>query len=383
MKFLPLLLSAFGRHKLRTSLTILSIVVSFVLFGYLSAIRRGFEFGAEIAGADRLIIRHKTSLTRLLPRTHQDAIRKIEGVAATMHSTFLVGIYREPANIFPQFAVDPAELFEIRRDYRFQPAEREAWLRTRTGAVVGRSTAERYGFKVGDRIPIQSAVWQPKYGGAWLFDLVGIYDGAHKETDTSHLYFRYDYFDETRTRDAGTVSLFVARLRKPDDAARAAKKIDTLFENSRYPTKTESEAALLRGLAGQIGDIGSIVMAILAVVFFTLLLIVGNTVAEGVRERLREFGILKAIGFTNGQVLSLVFAESGLIAFTGGAAGLLLGWLAVSAQNPLRGILPAFVFHPQAIAAGALIVLLLGLAAGALPAIQVMRLNTAEALRTD
>ncbi|HUP47914.1 MAG TPA: FtsX-like permease family protein, partial [Thermoanaerobaculia bacterium] len=174
-----------------------------------------------------------------------------------------------------------------------------------------------------------------------------------------------------------------ARLARPDDAPRVAKKIDVLFENSSYPTKTESEAALLRGLAGQIGDIGSIVMAILAVVFFTLLLIVGNTVAEGVRERLREFGILKAIGFTNGLVLSLVFAESCLIAFTGGAAGLVLGWLAVSAQNPLRGILPAFVFHPQAIAAGAAIVLLLGLIAGVLPAIQVMRLNTAEALRTD
>ena len=384
MKYLFLILPNFSRHKLRTALSLLSIVVAFVLFGYLAAIRRGFEFGAQLAGADRIIVRHSASLTRVLPRVYQERILEVGGVSAVTHSTFFVGVYKSPLHVFPQFAVDPAGFLDLRRDFILPPEQKSAWLRTRTGAVVGRATAERFGLEIGDRIPIRSRVWLPKSGGElWIFDVVGIYDGAHRETDVSHFLFRYDYFDAMRRHGTGMVSAFLVRVANPEDAPTVATAIDRLFENSPHPTRSESEAALLRGMASQVGDVGFIVIAILAVVFFTMLLIVGNTVAESVRERWREFGVLKAIGFTNEQVLSLVLTESCLIAVTGGTAGLFLGWLAVSAHNPLRGVLPAFVLSAEALATGAGFVLLLGIISGLIPAVQAMRLNAVDALKVE
>ncbi|HVS32359.1 MAG TPA: FtsX-like permease family protein [Thermoanaerobaculia bacterium] len=384
MKFLPLLLSSFTRHKVRTVLTVLSIVVAFLLFGYLSAIRLAFAFGAEIPGADRLIVRHHVTLMRIIPLAYERSIEQIEGVAAATHSSFFVGVYKEPRNLFPQFAVDPAEFLDMNPDFILPEDQKQAWMATRTGAIVGRGTAERFGFRIGDKIQLFTPVWEGRSGGNnWEFDLVGIYDGANKETDVSNFFFRYDYFDENRLSGKGRVSVFMVRVDRPENAAAVASRIDRMFENSPEPTKTESEAALLRGIAAQLGNIGAIVTAILTVVFFTMLLITANTMAESVRERLRELGVMKAIGFSDRLVLSLVLAESCLIAAVGGAIGIALAWIAVSAHHLLRGFLPSFILPAQAIATGAALIVALGIASGALPAIQAMRLDIAETLRTD
>ena len=384
MKFLGLLLSNFRRHKLRTALTILSIAVAFILFSYLAAIRKAFEMGVSVAGADRLVVRHKVSIIQPLPISYEAQIEQIPGVADAAHATWFGGIYKDPKNFFAQIPVVPEEYLRMFPEFILKPEERKAFLTTRTGAVAGRATADRFGWKVGDRIPIQATIWRPKTGGTlWTFDLVGIYDGKEKETDTSQFLFRYDYFDENRTFGQGLVGWYHIRVKDPKQSEAVAKAIDERFANSPYETKTETEGAFVKAFAEQMGNIGAIVTAILTAVFFTILLVAGNTMAQAVRERVSELGVMKAIGFTEAQLLGLVLAESCLIAIAGGVIGLGLGWLAVSAGDPTKGALPVFFFPTRSLVMGCLFVILLGLATGLLPAIQAMRLNTVDALRRE
>ncbi len=384
MKFLVLLLSNFRRHKLRTTLTILSIVVAFILFSYLAAIRKAFQAGVDVAGADRLLVRHKVSIIQPLPVSYEQQIEQIPGVVDAAHATWFGGIYKDPKNFFAQLPVVPEEYLRMFPEFILKPAEREAFIRTRTGAVAGRSIADRFGWKVGDRIPIQGTIWRSKVSSAlWTFDLVGIYDGAQKETDTTQFLFRYDYFDENRAFGQGLVGWYHIRVKDPKNSAAVAKAIDDHFANSPYETKTETEGAFLKAFAEQTGNIGAIITAILSAVFFTILLVAGNTMAQSVRERVGELGVMKAIGFTDAQLLVLVLAESCFIAIAGGAIGLIIGWLAISAGNPTKGALPVFFFPPRDMVLGCVFVVLLGLASGLLPAIQAMRLNTVEALRRE
>ncbi|MGK2860047.1 MAG: ABC transporter permease, partial [Thermoanaerobaculia bacterium] len=218
MKYLALLFANFRRHRLRTTLTILSIAVAFLLFGYLGAIRQAFSMGIEFAGADRLVVRHKVSIIQLLPMSYESDIEAIPGVAEAMHQTWFGGIYQEPKNFFAQIPVKPEELFTIYPEFVVSPEQKEAWARTRTGAIVGRKTAEKYGFAVGDKIPIHSPIWPSKGGGTWEFDVVGIYDGAEKGTDTTQMFFRHDYFDENREYGEGQVGWYVIKVADPDRA---------------------------------------------------------------------------------------------------------------------------------------------------------------------
>ncbi len=384
MKLAGLVLSNFKRHRLRTTLTVLSILVAFVLFGYLAAIRKAFEMGVDVAGKDRLVVRHKVSIIQMLPQSYEADIERIEGVKDATHATWFGGIYQDPKNFFAQMPVKPVEFMAMYPEFVLPPAQMEAWLKTRTGAVVGRKIADRFGWKVGDKIPIQATIWRPKTGGnTWTFDLVGIYDGAQKETDTTMFLFRHDYFDENRAFGEGLVGWYYIRIANSERAAEIVKKIDDTFANSPYETKTETEGAFVKGFAEQAGNIGKIITAILTAVFFTILLVAGNTMAQVVRERTQELGVLKAVGFTDAQVLGLVLFESCLISAVGGTIGLALAWKLVAAGDPTGGALPVFFFPPGDLITGALFVLLLGLAAGAIPAIQAMRLNAVEALRRE
>jgi putative ABC transport system permease protein len=379
-----LVVSNFKRHRLRTTLTVLSILVAFILFGYLAAIRKAFEMGVDVAGRDRLVVRHKVSLIQSLPQSYETDIEKIDGVKDATHATWFGGIYQDPKNFFGQFPVKPDEFMAMYPEFVLPGAQMKAWKETRTGAVAGRKIAERFGWKVGDRIPIQATIWRPKTGGnSWTFDLVGIYDGAQKETDTTLFLFRHDYFDENRVFGQGSVGWYYIRIADPERAAQIVQKVDDTFANSPYETKTETEGAFVKGFAEQAGNIGKIITAILTAVFFTILLVTGNTMAQAVRERTQEFGVLKAVGFTDGQVLGLVLVESCLIASVGGAIGLAIAWRLVAIGDPTGGALPVFFFPPEDLVTGAFFVLLLGLAAGAIPAIQAMRLNPVDALRRE
>ncbi|MGA7617587.1 MAG: FtsX-like permease family protein [Thermoanaerobaculia bacterium] len=384
MKFLPLVFSAFRRHRLRLTLTILSIVVAFLLFGYLAAIRKAFTMGVDVAGADRLVVRHKVSIIQMLPQSYEAQIEQIPGVVDATHATWFGGIYKDPKNFFPQFPVKPDEYLAMYPEFLLPAKEKEAWLRTRTGAVVGRKLAQRFGWKIGDKVPIQATIWKPKDGGnTWTFDIVGIYDGKEKETDTTQFLFRHDYFDENRSFGKGSVGWYYIRVKDPSMATEVAKKIDQHFANSPYETKTETEGAFVKGFADQVGDIGTIITAILTAVFFTILLVAGNTMGQSVRERIRELGVLKAVGFTNGGILAMVLGESLLISAVGGIVGLGLALLMIAGGDPTHGALPVFFFPPRDIAIGVLLVVVLGTVTGLPPALQAMRLDPVDALRRE
>lgn len=384
MRFAGLLLSNFKRHKMRTILTILSIMVAFVLFAYLGAIRTAFGYGVSVAGADRLIVRHKVSIIQLLPAKYEADIERIDGVAEATHATWFGAIYQDPKNFFAQMAVKPEEYMRMYPELLLPKEQMDAWLKTRTGAIVGRKTAERFGWKVGDKIPLMATYWRAKEGERlWTFDLVGIYDGAKKETDTSNFYFRHDYFEETRLMGQGLIGWYIIRVEDPKVAEDVAKRIDATFANSPAETKAETEGAFVKAFAEQAGNIGAIVIFVLTVVFFTILLVAGNTMAQAVRERTSELGVLKAVGFTDGQVLGLVLAEALLIAVVGGGVGLGLGALAVGAGDPTNGSLPGFMMRMSHAIFGVVCIVLLGIATGVLPALQAMRMNPVDALRRE
>ena len=382
MKFLPLVWAGLKRKKLRTALTFLSIFVAFMLFAFLGAMKEALGGGVSMAGQDRLITRHKVSLIQTLPESYKARILSVSGVSAACHQTWFGGIYQEPKNFFANMPVEPEEFLNIYPEYVLKDAEKKAWLATRTGAIVGRMTADRFKWKIGDRIPIQSPIWgQPSGMTQWEFDIVGIYDGSKKGADTSSFFFRYDYFEEARQKNKGQVGWYTVRIANPDQAAEIAAKIDETFANSPYESKTEAEGAFAAGFAQQIGDIASIVMAVVGAVFFTILLVAGNTMAQSVRERTSELGVLKAMGFTNLRVLSLVMMESCLIAILGGFAGLGVAWLIALGGSPAPDMLPIFFIPRESMILGAALSIALGIIAGALPAWQAMQLKISEALR--
>jgi putative ABC transport system permease protein len=382
MKFLPLVWAGLRRKKLRTALTFLSIFVAFMLFAFLGAIKEALSGGVSMAGLDRLIVRHKVSLIQTLPESYQARIQTIPGVAAVCHQTWFGGIYQDPKNFFPNMPVEPELFLAMFPEFVVKEAEQQAWRDTRAGAIVGRVTADRFKWKIGDRIPLLSPIWgQPAGQTQWEFEIVGIYDGVKKGTDTSQFFFRYDYFEEARRQDKGQVGWYTVRIANPDQAAEIAAKIDAEFTNSPYETKTEPEGAFAQGFAQQVGDIAAIVMAVVGAVFFTILLVAGNTMAQSVRERTAELGVLKAMGFSNLLVLALVLLESCAIAMLGGFAGLGGAWLIIASGNPVPGLLPVFYLPLGSLVAGASFAVALGIVAGVLPAWQAMRLKISAALR--
>jgi len=305
----------------------------------------------------------------------------VPGVELVSNSNWFGGVYQDAKNAFPQMAVEPEKYMAIYKEFKLPPDQMKAWLNDRQGAIAGRDLAERYHWKIGDRIPIQATIWQPKGGGrTWEFNLVGIYDGD-QGVDKSNFFFRYDYLNENRNIGEGLVGWYIVKIKDPKQSVALAKTFDSMFENSQAETKTTTEKGFIEGFAKQIGDIGSIMIAILVAVLFTLLLVVGNTMAQAVRERTSELAVLKTLGFSDVTVLSLVLAESLFVALVGGGLGLLLAWLFVLQGDPTGGRLPAFYLPARDLVLGVVLMVVAGVAAGILPAAGAMRLKITDALR--
>jgi putative ABC transport system permease protein len=380
MKFFPLLWSSLWRKKIRTIFTLLSVFVAFLLFGILMTIRTAFSFGVDIAGVDRLVLIHKVSLIMPLPVSYHGRLSATEGVTLATHQTWFGGVYQEPSNFFAQMSVEPEPFMQMYPEFKLPPEQMKAWLNDRQGAVVGVDLAKRFKWKIGDRIPIIGTIWQPKSGQVWDFNIVGLYDGE-PGVDKTQFFFRYDYLDENRAGGQGLVGWYVVKINDASQAQQMGAKFDGMFANSSAETKTTTEKGFVEGFAKQVGDIGAIMIAITVAVLFTMILVAANTMAQSVRERTSEVGVLKTLGFSNGSILALVLGESVLIAVLGGALGLGAAWLFVQQGDPTNGMLPIFMLPARDLAVGGALVVALGLLAGLLPALNAMNLKITDALR--
>jgi putative ABC transport system permease protein len=381
VRFRGLIFANLFRKKVRLILTIGSFAVALFLFAFLAVVRSAFSRGAEVAGADRLITTNRIGLIQTLPISYQDRIAAIPGVKAVTQNHWFGGVYQDEKNFFVQFVIDPDNMRKVMSEFVVPDDQWANFLKDRQGAVVGVKTAERFGWKIGDRIPIKNSLYGPTK--TWEFNLDGIYHNSRPGGDENQFWIQWKYFDENVPAFAkSTAGWYVLKLDNPDDAARVGKAIDTMFANSSAETKTETESAFAIGFIKQFGNIEFLIESIGVVVFFTLLLVTGNTMAISVRERTSELGVLKAIGYSDRAVLFFVLAESLVIALIGGLVGLGLALLAVPLLGAkLNGLLPALVLSPAILSLGLGVALMVGAVSGLLPGIGAMRMRVVNALR--
>jgi putative ABC transport system permease protein len=380
MKFSSLIFANLFRKKIRLVLTVGSFAVALFLFAFLAVVQNAFNRGADVAGADRLVVIDRVSIINLIPLKYRDQILQIPGVKSITHNNWFGGVYQDEKNFFPQFVIDPDSQRQVFPELIVPDDQWNVFLKDRQGAIAGARTAERFHWKVGDRIPIKTTL----YGGnSWEFNLDGIYHGQRPEDDETQFWLQWDYFEERIPQEIkGQIGWYVLRVNNPDDSVRVAKAIDDKFANSPNETKTETESAFAAGWVKQFGNIQFLIMTIGTVVFFTLLLVTGNTMAISVRERTAELAVMKAIGYSGPRVLIFILAESLAIALIGGLLGLGLALLAVPAiARALNGMLPTLILDPSILILGLVAALAVGIASGILPGLGAMRMRVVEAFR--
>jgi putative ABC transport system permease protein len=385
VKYLHLVWAALFRRKTRTLFTLLSILAAFLLFGLLDSVRMAFaNAGGSIVGADRLVTMSKVSFTLSLPKSLLPRIQAVPGVAEVSYANWFGGVYQEPRNFFPNEAVAD-NFLDLYPEWIMPAEQRKAFKATRTGAIVGQSLAERFHWKLGDKIPLQATIFPKKDGSnTWIFDLVGIYHVRDEKLKGQEnvMFFNWDYLNEA-ARFAGnsTVGWYAEKLADRGQADAVAQAVDRLSADSDHETKTQSEQSFTTALVSQFANIGLIVGAIMAAVFFTLVLLTGNTMAQAVRERVPELAVLKTIGFSNQSVLGLVLAESVLLLLLGGSIGVAVSGIVVDVVRAKLGDqLPLARLDSTIWLSGLALMVVIGLVVGALPAVRGMRLRIVDAL---
>lgn len=383
LKFLPLVWSNFRRHRLRLVFTLASIIVAFLLYGLLEAMRFGFSMGVDLAGADRLMTLHKVSIIQPLPAAYGNRIRGLSGVKRASSATWYGGIYQNERNQLAVFPVDGETYLQMYPEIVVPEDQKRAWLADRTGAVVGAGLVQRFGWKVGDVVPIRSTIWRKANGSdTWEMRIDAVYDAMGAAMDRNSIIMHYEYFNEARGDTRDLVGWYVLQVNDPQAAPQIARQIDEMFANSSYETRTSTEKAMAQQWANQVGNIGAILIAVVTAVFFTMLLVTANTMGQSVRERTSELAVLKTLGFRSVTVMVLVLLEAVLVTALGGAVGLLLALTLVKGARPLiEQFLPLFAIPQASIVFGVVLMIGLGLLAGALPAGQALRLRIVEALR--
>jgi len=383
MKYLHLIWAALFRSKTRTLLTLLSVIAAFLLFGMLDSVRVAFNSGGDVTGANRMVTASRLSLTQMLPYSLDTQIKAVPGVKKASFAAWFGGIYQDPKNFFPNFSVGP-DYLDLYPEFKLSSEQRKAWEADRSGALVGETLAKKYGWKVGDTIPLQATIFPTKGSNDWSFKLRGVFrvDDEKRKGQEQMLLFHWNYFDESNDYVKGRVGWYIVQLDNADSADRVAKAIDKLSANSDHETKTQTEEAFNKAFIKQIADIGMIVSGIMGAVFFTLLLLTGNTMAQAVRERIPELAVLKTIGFTNRSILMLVLGESVLLVAIGAVIGLALAPIAMIATTKGSG---GFIQLPSSLQAeswitGLVLMLVFGVLSGLLPALRAMRLTIVDAL---
>jgi putative ABC transport system permease protein len=383
MKYFPLVWATLWRKKTRTLFTLLSVIVAFLLFGVLETVDYAFSHAdGGITGADKLVTTNKYSITLQLPFSDVQQIRSVPGVAEVTWMTWFGGYYQESKNFVFAVPIDTDTYFNLHKDeFIVSGAEMNAFRTTRTGGLVNRALLKKFGWKVGDKIPLHSTIWTQKNGSLdWTFDIVGSFDAkdpTQASQQSSTLLFHYELFDEGRSFGKGNVGWFEERVADPAQSVAIANRIDALFANSSDETKTQPAKEFSMAFVKQFGDIGFVLRAILGAVFFTLLFLTGNTMMQSVRERVPELAVLKTLGFSDTTVLGLVIAESLLLCMTAALVGLALSF---GALPILKLGLQGVDVSPRAILPGIGVAVLLALIVGMPPALGAMRLNIVDAL---
>lgn len=384
MKYFHLVWAALFRRKSRTFLTLVSIIAAFVLFGLLDSVRVAFTAGDSVAGAGRLVVTSKMSMQQPLPESLGARIAAVPGVSDVASANWFGGVYQDPKNQVISFAVSPNYL-SLYPELSLPGDQLAVWNKTRTGAIVGAALAKRFGWKIGDKIPLQSTIFPSKSSGnnTWTFDIVGIFHAKdpRQAGREQMLMFHWKYFDENNAFGSGTVHWYVVKVADPARADAVAHAIDAISVNSDHETKTQTEQAFQASFIKQLVNIGFIVTAIMGAVFFTLLLLTGNTMMQAVRERTSELAVLKTLGFTSASVLAMVLAEGVLMLVLGGAIGLGLVSLIVPAiAAATGGMVPVHAMPGSTWLAGLVLMVLIGVVVGLPPALRAMRLNIVDAL---
>lgn len=382
MFILKLLLKNAFRHKLRTLLTLVGLVVAICAFGLLRTIVGAWYAGVEASSSTRLITRSAISLTFPLPMSYGQRLKAVDGVSGISWSNWFGGIYQTERNFFPQFAVEPSSYLALYPEYRLSDEERLAFLRDRQGAIVGAKLAAKYGWKLGDQIPIRGTI----YPGTWTFTLRGIWQGAEAKTDESQLLFHWAFLNESMRKlapkRADSVGVYIVGIKEPQNAALISQRVDAGFKNSLAETLTETESAFQLGFVSMSEAILLAIEAVSYIIVVIIMAVMANTMTMTARERLAEYATLKALGFAPSFVVKLLFGESLLIALLGGLAGVLLTLpLAAGFGKAIGSLLPAFHVSGLTMSLQMLAALVVGAVAAAWPAWKMSRIDIVQGLR--
>ncbi len=385
-RWIPLVWANLRRRKLRLFLTFASILVAFLLYGLLEALRTSMTAGVSMAGADRLVLRNKAGLTQPLPLAYYEKIKVLPGVRAAAANSWFGAEWRTPQNPheqFPLFATQPAQFLEVYPQIKVTPADAgKAWQNDRQGLIVGYILARKYNWKVGDRVPIRSQIWRKKDSSdTWQFNIVGLYESGSPFLDGS-AYMQFDYYNEPLLFGKDNVGSVNIRVQDADQSAAVARKIDAMFANSTAETETMSERDWVKTWIAQIGDMTIIVTSVTLAVFFTMLLVTANRMAQSVRERTNEIGVMKTLGFGAGLIVFLVLLESLMLTLSGGLVGFgLAKLLSLGLGFFLKETLPGFAIHGSTFLVALALMLAFGLVAGLWPSMMALRLKVVDALR--
>jgi putative ABC transport system permease protein len=384
MKYLPLFFANLRRKPARTTLTIASIIVAFLLFGLLKTLEGALSLAADLAGVDRLATMHKVSMIQTFPISYVNRVRAVDGVIEAAPFNWIGGIYQDERNQVAAQGTEAEKFLAIYPEYELSPEQRADWFSDRASAIVGRALAARFGWNVGDTVPIRSAFFRKADGSdTWDIRIAGIYESTNG--DNASMFFHYDYVNESLSERGGgrdVIMWIMMKIENPDEAQKVSAAVDALFANSPAETKTATERAFIQSYANMIGDIGAIVTAVATAVFFTMLLVTGNTMAQSVRERINEIAVLKTLGYSKRVVAGLVLTESFVITALGGVIGLGLAALAADSIGAmLSAFFPVIGIPPSTYAVGAMLIVVLSVLAALLPSAEAWRLRITDALR--
>ncbi|HVC37185.1 MAG TPA: FtsX-like permease family protein [Gammaproteobacteria bacterium] len=385
MKYLPLIWANLTRHKTRIIFTLLSVIFAFLLFSVLVAMRQAFTLGANLAGADRLVTMSAVSLVNSLPINYGERISAVKGVQEVAGEDWVGGYFQDPRKPIFAMAVQAENYLDIHSEYLLPAAQKQVWLADKRGVIVGASLAKQYGWRLGQQLPLRSNIWRDNNGNnTWVVTVDGIFT-THQQGQDSLLLMHYDYLNDARAFVRDTVSFFILKIADPQQTGPVGQTVDALFANSPNETRTATEKAFAQSFAAQFGDIGAIVTAVVSAVLFTMLLVTANTMAQSVRERTNELAVLKTLGFSNQRIASMVLLESLLVTGIGGAIGLSLAYALIASLGFFAGalleFLPGLYIPASSTLLGALLIIVLGILAGLLPATRAMRLQVVAALR--